>query len=397
MNLEKCKKVLHQFMDRNRELVDAGENKMCPNFVGEAGIGKTSMVMQVAKERGCQCISLVLSQLEETGDILGMPYKIYKLLDPKGVEVEVPENMVSILMQGGYKLIPGAEPTTSSAKPMWVPEDRGQECILFLDDFTRCTQTFLQAIMQLLQFGSYGTWKLPKYCTIVLSSNPEGDQYNVADMDPALKTRMFNFEADFDIKIWSAWADSKGKKSELINFALWKPEIFKDKNKTVNARSYSMFMDAIYHYKLDMNDLADVIMIARGVFGETQNVTDDLRKFLSMHLDKLPTSESIINGDWAKTKKELEAVLYDGDRYRHDIAFLIVTRLNNYLDDYFNNSTDKGKGEKIEKIIELLATAEKPLILANSLTDIVKKVVSKFASKCSKNFLKNKTIVKLLA
>lgn len=216
-------------------------------------------------------------------------------------------------------------------------------------------------------------------------------------MDPALKTRMFNFEADFDIKIWSAWADSKGKKSELINFALWKPEIFKDKNKTVNARSYSMFMDAIYHYKLDMNDLADVIMIARGVFGETQNVTDDLRKFLSMHLDKLPTSESIINGDWAKTKKELEAVLYDGDRYRHDIAFLIVTRLNNYLDDYFNNSTDKGKGEKIEKIIELLATAEKPLILANSLTDIVKKVVSKFASKCSKNFLKNKTIVKLLA
>lgn len=171
MNLEKCKKVLHQFMDRNRELVDAGENKMCPNFVGEAGIGKTSMVMQVAKERGCQCISLVLSQLEETGDILGMPYKIYKLLDPNGVEVEVPENMVSILMQGGYKLIPGAEPTTSSAKPMWVPEDRGQECILFLDDFTRCTQTFLQAIMQLLQFGSWNleVTKVLHNCIVIKS------------------------------------------------------------------------------------------------------------------------------------------------------------------------------------------------------------------------------------
>lgn len=238
--------------------------------------------------------------------------------------------------------------------------------------------------MQLLQFGSYGTWSLPKYCTIVLSSNPEGGDYDVCDIDPAVKSRMFNFNVDFDVKIWSKWADSKGKPSVLINFALWKPEIFKTANHTVNSRNYSMFMDALTGVKLDNSNMADIVMLAQGVFGEEQSITDELRKFLSLRLDKLPSAADIINGTWDDVEKKLTEVLYEENKYRTDIAFLLVVRLSNYLEEYFTNSSEKKKGAKIEaRIIDLLST-KKPLLQENSLLDLVKHIITKHASKCPK-------------
>lgn len=68
MNLEKVKEFINRCMDTNKVLVDKGGTKLVYNFVGAAGVGKTSAIMQVAEERGCQCISLVLSQMEEVGD-----------------------------------------------------------------------------------------------------------------------------------------------------------------------------------------------------------------------------------------------------------------------------------------------------------------------------------------
>lgn len=390
MNIEKLKEILKEKMDINKKLADAGEAKLALNFVGDAGIGKTSAVMQVAEERGCECTTIVLSQFEEVGDVLGMPIKIYKLLDTKKKEVEVPENMVLTLLNAGYEVIPDAEPTTTWAKPTWVPDDHGQECILFLDDFSRCTNNFLQAIMQLIQFGSYGTWRLPKYCTIVLSSNPEGDQYNVNDIDPALRTRMMNFEVEFDVTIWSAWADKKGKQSELINFALWKPEIFKSKNKTINARSYVMFMNSVMGYKLDREGLAKVILMSKAVFGEDQNIISELRSFLDMKLDKLPTPEAIMNSDWDKVGEELRNVLYDKGTYRNDIAFLITTRLSNYLDNFFSQTGEKNKLSKVEKRLEEMITSDKPVIMEHSLLEIIKKLVMKYQNKFGKILLNKK-------
>lgn len=331
--------------------------------------------------------------MEEVGDLLGMPIKLYKVIDAEGNELEVAESVVATMLQAGYKICPNCEPVTSFAKPMWVPTNEDQECILFLDDFTRCTQAFLQAIMQLLQFGSYGTWKLPKYCTIILSSNPEGEMYNVSDMDPAIRTRMINFNVDFDVKIWSRWADSKKKPTQLINFALWKPEIFNDVNGSVNARSYSMFMDALTDLEINQGNMGEIILIAQGVFGENQGITDELHKFLNLRLDRLPEASAIISGEWKEVERKLNEVLYEGNRYRTDIAFLLVVRLSNYLEDYFTKSEEKNKGSKIEaRIVELLST-DKPLLQENSLLDLVKRIVSKYASKCP-NLMRNEIIRK---
>lgn len=70
MNLEKVKSITNRIMDVNRKLADLGETKIPINFIGMAGVGKTSSLMQVAEERGCHIETVVLSQLEEVGDEL---------------------------------------------------------------------------------------------------------------------------------------------------------------------------------------------------------------------------------------------------------------------------------------------------------------------------------------
>jgi hypothetical protein len=56
----------------------------------------------------------------------------------------------------------------SYAVPAWVPQNPDQEFVLVLDDFSRANPLFMQAIMSLVQFGEYISWKLPKKCHLVL-------------------------------------------------------------------------------------------------------------------------------------------------------------------------------------------------------------------------------------
>lgn len=338
--------------------------------------------MQVAEERGCHIETVVLSQLEEVGDITGMPVKFYKLIDPQGQEVEMAESVVPTLLNSGYTICPNCEPVTSFAKPAWVPEDRGQEFILLLDDFSRCNKTFLQAIMQLLQFGSYGTWKLPKYATILLSSNPEDGMYDVTEIDPALRSRMMNFVVDFDIKLWAKWAESKNKNGQLINFALWNQKMFQTANHSINARNYSMFIDALTGIKLDTKNMPEIILMAQGIFGEELSIAEDLRMFIDQQLDKLPTPNDVITKSWDELEPLLTDILYKNGDYRTDIGFLLTVRFSNYLEEYFKNNKEKKKGEKIEKRLVELLTAKKPLLQENGLLEIVKTLITKFAAKC---------------
>ena len=77
----------------------------------------------------------------------------------------------------------------SYAPPAWLPtEENPNGCILMLDDFSRASTMFMQAIMEIINTAEYISWKLPKYTSIVLTSNPDDGQYNVSSLDNAVKT-----------------------------------------------------------------------------------------------------------------------------------------------------------------------------------------------------------------
>ena len=68
MNIEEIKTTLNYLLNNNLDLVEQGLDKIAINLVGEAGIGKTSVIKQLAEERGAGYKRLNLSELEEIGD-----------------------------------------------------------------------------------------------------------------------------------------------------------------------------------------------------------------------------------------------------------------------------------------------------------------------------------------
>lgn len=188
MNIEEVSKTINYLLDNNLKLVEKGLDKIAINLEGAAGIGKTSIVKQIAEERGATYKRINLSECEEIGDIVGIPQKEYMMIAPDGSEQRVSEKLINQFINIGYKLCPDCDPVMTYAIPSWVPTDPEQEAILFLDDYTRGSALFMQAIMSLIQFGEYISWKLPKKCHLLLSSNPDDGNYSVSGLDPAQKS-----------------------------------------------------------------------------------------------------------------------------------------------------------------------------------------------------------------
>lgn len=182
--------VLNYLLDNNKRLEEQGDTPIAIGIEGEAGIGKTSLIKQVAEKRGMTLCKLNLSQLEEVGDLVGMPQKEVLLQwQTKDGQIKTkwwPENLVS--------KVPATIQVTSItrmgyAPPAWLPrEENPNGIILLLDDYVRASQLFMQATMDLIQEAKYITWSLPKNTSIVLTNNPEDGSYSVQSLDAAQKT-----------------------------------------------------------------------------------------------------------------------------------------------------------------------------------------------------------------
>lgn len=192
INLQEFKKILNYLIDNNRKLVDEGKYPLTVGCEGLAGVGKTSIIEQVAKERGMTYVKVSLSQCEEIGDISGFPLKQYKVqeLNENGTIKE--EKWVSHDLISTYFNLPCEsyritnETQMGYAAPSWVPREENPNGILVtLDDFNRANSLIMNCIMELVCTGKYMTWELPKYTTLVLSSNPDNSDFNVTSLDSA--------------------------------------------------------------------------------------------------------------------------------------------------------------------------------------------------------------------
>jgi MoxR-like ATPase len=160
---------------------------------GTHGIGKTETVESVVRNNGWKWAYVAPAQFEEMGDFLGMPK-----VDEHGCTVFAP--------------------------PEWVPREEGPG-ILLIDDMNRADGRILRGIMQLLQRHETMSWKLPRGWQIVATANPEGGDYAVTALDPAMLTRMLHATLVFQVQAWAAWAQDAGIDPRGIAFVLAYPEL----------------------------------------------------------------------------------------------------------------------------------------------------------------------------
>ena len=322
MTLGEFTGVFNYLLDNNKNLQEQGLTPIAIGLEGEAGIGKTSLVQQIAEQRGMTLCKLNLAQLEEVGDLCGFPQQEV-LLQWKSKEGNTKTKWwpAKLLDKVPQNVTITSQTRMGYAAPAWLPrEENPNGVILALDDYTRANPLFMQATMELINEGKYISWSLPKNTSIVLTTNPDDGEFNVAGLDNAQKTRFINFNLKLNVEDWAKWAEFNSVDSRAINFALlYGDEIFRKHNgvQTINPRSYTTFCKAIGGLKNwnDDDSLAMILSISKGCFlNDKDNVVGTLfTTFIAQKLDKLVSPNDMLLQKWETVEPKIHDCVYEGE------------------------------------------------------------------------------------
>jgi len=327
LNIVEMKGMLTHMINTNKHLQETGRFPVTIEVEGESGIGKTSSIKQLADEKGLDFIKVNLAQLDELGDIIGYPtrqFEMAKQKEDKTWEMKwADEALLADYKERGYK--PTGKDKMAYSLPEWVPTHDNGALVLF-DDYNRAQQRFLQAVMEILDRQEYISWKMPKNCTIILSSNPDNGDYQVQSQDSAQKTRYVSIGLKFDKDVWAKWAEEEGIDGRCINFLLMHPELV---TQETNARAITTFFNAISTFDKFESELPMIAMIGEGSVGEA--FTNMFVSFINNKLDKLVSPEvMLLEKDDEKVRKMLKEAIGVDQNYRADIASVLCTRFANF-------------------------------------------------------------------
>jgi len=133
LNIEELKDFLKYMINNNQHIQNDGKVPVAINIEGDAGLGKTSAIMQLGSELNMQVVKLNLSQLEELGDLVGFPIKEFQVKNNEGKTLWITESEISTANQKGYRVV---SKRMSHAAPEWI-QGKGEGGFLILDDYTR--------------------------------------------------------------------------------------------------------------------------------------------------------------------------------------------------------------------------------------------------------------------
>lgn len=328
LKVSQVKDVLNHIIQNNRYLESRGTKKNTIMIESVAGIGKTSIVQQVAEENNLGFVKINLSNIEQSGDLLGYPFVEVEYLLEDGVSTEWISTRQLEYSKKEVQLT--GRSRTSYSPPAWVPTSN-QGIILLLDDFTRAPTHIMQAVMEIVDRGEYLSWKLPADCHVMLTSNPDSGEYIVTSLDDAQKTRYIRLKMKFDVNEWAEWAEFAGVDSRCINFLLLNPEMIKG---SINARLATDYFNSISSLKDFGSEetLQLISLLGGGSVGDEFSATFAL--FINNKLDKIPSPQKIFEfKDSADAIKAIQGSVGDVNTsgYKQNIASVISTRIINYL------------------------------------------------------------------
>ena len=239
LNIDELKGFVNHIIVNNRFLQKQGKCPVSIEVVGESGIGKTSAVIDLARENDLSFVKLNLSQIEELGDLVGFPTRQFQMYKEKKISMKsedlnyttaqrasasadlanlkgtttkkigkwVDELAVAEYLKNGYQMT--GKNRMSYCAPEWIA-DKKAGGILLLDDWNRADIRFIQAVMELVDRQTYISWVLPQDWHIILTSNPDNGDYMVNSIDTAQKTRYITANLKFDVDVWARWAEEVG-------------------------------------------------------------------------------------------------------------------------------------------------------------------------------------------
>ena len=212
--------------------------KQRPVFLmGPPGIGKTAIMEQVAEELGVGLVSYSMTH-HTRQSALGLPYIESKSYG--GREYQVSEYTMSEILASVYDMM----------------EESGlQEGILFLDEINCISETLAPAMLQFLQYKTFGRHKLPAGWIVVTAGNPPEYNKSVRDFDVVTWDRLKRIDVEPDLEAWKQYASEKGIHPAVSTYLdirksdFYKIETGVDGKRFVTARGWSDLSDMMKIYE----------------------------------------------------------------------------------------------------------------------------------------------------
>lgn len=270
-NKEQIKKRQIMNPQNAKRAIDHLTKRKVPIFLwGPPGIGKSSIVSQIAKEQGIECIDLRLSLLDPT-DLRGIPF--FNQDDNSAVW----------------------------APASFLPDGSKKKGILFLDELNTAAPMVQASAYQLILDRKIGEYTLPEDWAIVAAGNRESDRGVVFRMASPLANRFVHLEMEPNVEDWKTWAKSANIETSIIAFISYRPDALfafntNDDNKSFATPRTWEYVDEILKSKPDEDLLLTMIS---GAIGE-----DLAASFLGFKEveSKLPNMDEILRGS---TKQEV--------------------------------------------------------------------------------------------
>ena len=177
-------------------------------LMGPPGVGKTAIVAQIADRMNINFVSYSITH-HTRQSALGLPY--IATSEFAGSEYKVSRYTMSEIIAAVYDSI----------------EESGvEEGILFLDEVNCASETLAPAMLQFLQYKTFGQHRLPEGWIIVCAGNPP--EYNRAarDFDPAMMDRLKRIDIAPDVNVWLDYAVSHGVHPAILTYLTNKPKNF---------------------------------------------------------------------------------------------------------------------------------------------------------------------------
>ena len=175
---------------------------------GPPGVGKTAVVSQIAREAGINFVSYSITH-HTRQSALGLPFIAQEDFD--GHHYSISEYTMSEIIASVYR----------------VQEKTGvHQGILFLDEINCVSETLAPAMLQFLQYKTFGMHELPEGWIIVTAGNPP--EYNRAarEFDPAMMDRLKRIDVEPDLEVWQEYAAAHGVHPAVTTFLENKPGSF---------------------------------------------------------------------------------------------------------------------------------------------------------------------------
>ncbi|AEZ65751.1 MoxR-like ATPase [Cyanophage S-TIM5] len=167
---------------------------------GAPGIGKSSAVTQVAKDKDLELIDLRISQLAPT-DIRGLPYT--------------------------------KDGRAYFAPPSFLPTSG--EGILFLDELNMASPSVMGIAQQLILDRQVGDYKVPEGWFIVAAGNRTEDRAAISQMPAPVANRFIHFHIDSSLDSWKEYAIGAGINEKILAFLNFRPQLLYNFEKNQSA------------------------------------------------------------------------------------------------------------------------------------------------------------------